>query len=367
MNVDLQPIEEQVIVITGASSGIGLTTARMAAERGATVVAAARSDDALEELVEEIEADGGDATYVVADVSDCEDVQSIAETAREEYDGFDTWVNVAAQFVYGRLDETPVEDMREQFEVNVWGTVYGSLEAAEHLEDDGGAIINIGSVASDRAIPLQGSYSASKQAVKAFTDTLRMELEDEGAQVSVTLVKPDAVDTPYTEHARNYMDEEPDLPSPVYAPEEVARAILNAAEEPRRDVYVGGAAKLTSTLEDIAPRVLDLLMERSFFEEQKRDEPARRDEPDAMEAPVGDLEERGSYEGHVAERSLYTTVSQNRELVGAAVVGLAAGVLTYARRKARRERERRQPETRRQRVRRRTIDTGRRARQTLFD
>nr|WP_243700371.1 SDR family oxidoreductase [Halorussus pelagicus] len=236
MSVDLKPVEEQVMVITGASSGVGLTTARMAAERGARVVLAARSEDALRELTDEIREFGGDATYVVADVSDRDDVRRIAETARDEYGGFDTWVNVAGAFLYGKLVDTPVEDMREQFDTNVWGLLYGSLEAAEHLTEHGGAIINIGSVASDRAIPIQGSYSASKHAVKGFTDALRMELQRDGAPISVTLVKPASIDTPYSDHAKNYMDEEATLPPPLYTPETVARAILHAAEHPQRDV-----------------------------------------------------------------------------------------------------------------------------------
>ena len=159
MNVDLKPLDQQVLVITGATSGIGLATARMAAERGAKVVLAARSEDSLAELAEEITTVGGDATYVVADVRNREDVREIARTAEETYGGFDTWVNVAGAFLYGRLEDTPVEEMREQFETNVWGLLYGSLEAADHLKGRGGAIVNIGSVVSDRAIPLQGSYS----------------------------------------------------------------------------------------------------------------------------------------------------------------------------------------------------------------
>jgi len=131
--------------------------------------------------------------------------------------------------------------MRDQFDTNVWGLLYGSLEAAAHLtERDGGAIINIGSVVSDQAMPLQGSYSASKHAVKGFTDALRMELEEEGAPVSVTLVKPAAIDTPYPEHAKNYMDREADLPPPLYAPGRGGAGDTGRRGEPQRDVFVGG-------------------------------------------------------------------------------------------------------------------------------
>lgn len=356
----LKPLDEQVLVVTGASSGIGLTTARMAAERGARVVVAARSEDALRDLVEEIEDAGGDATYVVADVSDRDDVREIARVAEETYGGFDTWVNVAGQFIYGTLEDTPVEDMREQFDTNVWGLLYGSLEAADHLrergagqpEGHGGAIINIGSVVSDRAIPLQGSYSASKHAVKGFTDALRMELEEEGAPVSVTLVKPTSVDTPYPEHAKNYMDEDADLPAPAYAPETVARAILDAAETPQRDVMVGGAAPALSVLGRYASGLMDTIMERVFFDQQRRDEPASRSEVNGVDEPVGDLEQRGDYEGHVAETSLYTRLAQRRGLRGAALAGLGAvalALLGRSRRQRRSGRARRRGRTERSR------------------
>ena len=238
MEVKLKKLEDQVVVITGASSGIGLVTARKAAERGAKLVVAARAEGALRRLVEEINSKGGEAVYVVADVGREEDVRRIAETAAGRFGGFDTWVNNAGVSIYGRLLDTPVEDMRRMFDTNFWGTVYGSLVAAESLRLRGGALINVGSTLSDRAIPIQGAYSASKHAVKAFTDALRMELEAEGAPVSVTLVKPGTIDTPYRKHAKNLLEKEPALPPPAYAPEAAADAILHCAETPVRDVML---------------------------------------------------------------------------------------------------------------------------------
>ena len=325
MSVDLKPLEEQVVVITGASSGIGLRTARMAADRGARLVLAARSEDALRELTNEISYGGGDATYVVADVSDREDVREIAATARETYGGFDTWVNAAGAFLYGRLDETPVEEMREQFDTNVWGLLYGSLEAADHLEERGGAIINVGSVVSDVAIPLQGSYSASKHAVKGFTDALRAELEADGAPVSVTLVKPSQTDTPYARHAKNYMDEAATLPPPLYAPETVARSILDAAEHPRRDVTVGGAGKAMSAFAAVAPGLMDTALEKLFVPLQQRDRPPRPGAENNLDGPTGSLRERGEYDRPVLERSLYTMLSRRGPLAA-----VAAGLLLLA-------------------------------------
>jgi len=328
MAIKLKKLRDQVIVITGASSGIGLATARMAAEKGARLVLAARSSNALRELADEITRRGGAAIHVAADVGKLEDVREIARAAEDRFGGFDTWVNNAAVSIYGKLLEVSVEDMRRLFETNFWGTVYGSLEAARHLRRRGGALINIGSTLSDRALPLQGIYSASKHAVKAFTDALRMELEEEGARISVTLIKPGAIDTPYTQHARNYMDSEAQHAPPVYAPETVARAILHCAETPERDVFVGAGGKAISALGQYAPRLTDRIMERFAFQRQKSGRWPRR-ENEAFDRPSERLQERGGYEGNVAETSLYTQASLRPVLTGAAIIGagLAAAAL----------------------------------------
>src|SRR5688572_17555851 len=165
MRIELLPVGEQVVVITGASSGIGLVTAREAARQGARVVLAARSENALSLIVNEMEQAGHDVIYVVADVSKLEDVHRIARASLEKFGGFDTWVNNAGVSIYGNLADTSLADHRLLFETNYWGVVHGSLVAAEHLAERGGAIINVGSVLSDRAIPLQGAYCASKHAV----------------------------------------------------------------------------------------------------------------------------------------------------------------------------------------------------------
>jgi len=327
----LKPLETQVVVVTGATSGIGLTTARMAADRGARVVLVARSEDALRELTEEIRRGGGEATYAVADVGDRDDVREVVGVAQETFGGVDTWINVAGAFIYGKLEDVPVEDMREQFDTNVWGLLYGSLEAADHLrERGGGAIINVGSAASDRALPLQGSYSASKHAVKGFTDALRMELEAEGEPISVTLVKPGAVATPYPEHAKNYMDREATLPPPLYAPETVARAILHAAEHPQRDVYVGAGGKGLSALGTYASRLTDRIMEATFFDGQQTESPAGPLEENSLDGPAGELEADGEFDSYVARNSLYTRLTQNRGKARFALLGLLLVGVGYA-------------------------------------
>ncbi|CAA9578174.1 MAG: Short-chain dehydrogenase/reductase SDR [uncultured Truepera sp.] len=328
MKVKLKKLSEQVMVITGASSGIGLATARLAAKGGARVVLAARNEAALEQLVTELQAQGHKAVYVVADVGHEDDVRKIARVAHERFGGFDTWVNNAATGIFGALLDGATDDYRRLFETNFWGVVYGSLEAARHLSGRGGALINVGSALSDRALPLQGIYATSKHAVKGFTDALRTELEAADAPVSVTLVKPAAIDTPFPQHAKNYMSEEPTLPPPVYAPEVVAEAILHAARTPERDVIVGGGGKLISVMGQHAPRLADKMMAtKGFLEQQKSGRPAH-DQGGALYRPTFGLQERGEYDGHVKEASFYTRAA--RQPLPTALLVAAAGLALTA-------------------------------------
>lgn len=327
MAVSLKPLHEQVIVITGATSGIGLATALDAARQGAKVVLTARNAEALTETERQITAEGGQAIHIAADAADRDALQRVADAARTRFGGFDTWVNNAGVSIWGRLQEVRDEDSRRLFETNFWGAVYGSLIAAAHLKPRGGAIINVGSVASDMAIPLQAMYSASKHALKGFTDGLRMELEEEEAPVSVTLIKPTSVDTPFPQHARNYMEHEPRLPDPAYPPQEVARAILHAATHPERDIYVGGAARVMSALRKAAPRATDWVNENVMFGQQQRDEPPR-DRAGALHRAGGGGHARGDHPGYVRGASLYTRAALHPLLTSAAVA--AAGVAALA-------------------------------------
>lgn len=330
MAVNLKKLEQQVMVITGASSGIGLATARMAANRGARLVLAARNDEALQKLTNEINSAGGEAIRVVADVGTEDDVRKIAAEALDRFGGFDTWVNNAAVSIYGKIEDVPTGDMRQLFETNFWGVVYGSLVAAGHLKEHGGAIINVGSSVSDRAIPLQGIYCASKHAVKGFTDAFRMELEADDAPVSVSLIKPAAIDTPYKEHARNYLDVQPENPAPVYSPDAVAETILHCAENAVRDVFVGAAGKALSMFGRYAPRTADKVMEATMLGQTRSDEPAGPTPLEGLyESHDSRLAERGTYDGRVAESSLYTKASLHPVLTGAAFALGAAGLAAY--------------------------------------
>ena len=324
MKLSLKPLKDQAIVITGASSGIGRATAREAARRGARLVLASRNKEALEQLTEELKSEGAAAVAVVADVGNPEDHEKIVQTAMLSFGGFETWVNNAGVSIFGKLEDVALEDQRQLFETNYWGVVYGSMAALNELRSRGGALINVGSELSDVAIPLQGPYSASKHAVKGFTDALRMELEIDKAPVSVTLVKPGSIDTGYVEHAKNYLDVEPQLPPPLYSPKAVAEAILYAAENPIRDVYVGGAARAMAAFGQALPGVADRVLAPKMHRAQRSRQPAQ-ERQDAL-WHSGEPVEGGDRSG-VCSHSLYTDFSTRWRNVTCFGLGAAAALV----------------------------------------
>ncbi|WP_199743213.1 SDR family oxidoreductase [Sphingomonas ginsenosidivorax] len=328
----LKPLAEQVVVITGASSGIGRATAVMAAERGATVVIAARGVDALEALAAEIAQDGGRAVVIPCDVSDPDAVARLASDAVARCGRIDTWVNNAGVAIAARLEALPLADARRLFDVNFWGVVNGSLAALPYLDRQGGALINLGSFTSDVAAPYMGMYSASKAAIKGYTDALRIELMMDRRPVSVTLIKPAPIATPVLQHQLNLLDHQATMPPPFYRPDDVARTILYAAEHPVRDLFVGGAARFGSVFGQMLPGLADAgaaLFARQIFKTSKP--PTER--PDNLYRPGMPAVVRGDTHGHVARRSVYTAL-RTRPGTSMAVAGavLALGLLGFARR-----------------------------------
>ncbi|HET9441307.1 MAG TPA: SDR family oxidoreductase [Longimicrobiales bacterium] len=274
MSVSLKPLDQQVMVITGASSGIGLATAISAARQGAALVLNARSEDVIKDVAGNINNAGGQAIHVVGDVGKREEVDRIAQAAIDRFGRIDTWINNAGVSMYGPITSGSDEDNRRLFDTNFWGSVYGSFAALPHLKRQGGALINLGSEVSDAVVPLQGIYSASKHAVKGFTDALRMELQHEDAPVAVTLIQPGATNTPFPQHARNNMAQEPALPEPMDDPYHVAEKILDAATTEKRAIIVSRSAKMNVLLSKFAPKVADRVGQQ-YFEKQKYDEPPR--------------------------------------------------------------------------------------------
>jgi short-subunit dehydrogenase len=317
-----KPINKQVIVITGASSGIGLATAKMAAAKGASVVLASRNEDDLRRIVKTFNLGQGKSIYAVADVSKLADVEKIRDLALSEFGRIDTWVNNAGVSIYGYLRDESFEEEKQLFETNFWGVRHGCQVALPILAQQSGVLINVGSEVSVRSIPLQGIYAASKHAVKAYTDALRMEVIREKIPVAVCLVSPTGIDTPYTEHARNELPEgSPSLPGPVYHPYVVARAILKCAQRPQRDVYIGGTSRLVAVLDVLFPKMMDQVMELSLFKKQFKGSkvPHTLENEGLMHAPHREGRITGGHDGVVLNNSMYASMKSHRAVVWMAV------------------------------------------------
>lgn len=333
-NLNYKKLKDQVIVITGASSGIGLATALMAAKKGAKVVLASRNTDDLERIATQIRNEGGDAIAVTVDVSRYEDMEQLAREAIDHFGRIDTWVNNAGVSIFGEVLDTPTDEAKQLFETNFWGLHYGCKVALEAMRsNEAGMIINLGSEVSERSIAMQTFYSSSKHAVKGYTEGLRTELEKAGIPVGITLVRPAGIDTPYTEHAVNHLKQgEPSLPAPVYHPNIVASAILECAQTGKRDVYTGGASKLFSVLEHMAPRLIDYMVEMKLIDDQMKGTkiPHTEQNEGLMRAPASEGRTRGGHKGHVSRMSVYTSTSLHPIRNFAGLIGLAAaGYFTY--------------------------------------
>ena len=325
-----RPIEEQVVVLTGASSGIGRQSAIALGERGATVVLAARNVTALRETAREVEAAGGTALAAVTDVAEWSQVERLAADAVERFGRIDTWVNAAAISAYATVEQLDVEEFERIMQVNFMGYVYGVKAVLPHMVRQGeGGIINVGSVLSRRSVPLQAAYCASKHAIKGFNEALRTELRHEHPGISVTLVLPSSINTPLFHNARSKMGVLPQPIPPVYEPETVALAIAHAAEHPRAEIVVGGAGKFMTALQSLSPALVDRLMVRngSYFKQQRADRPD--DGLDNFDAPLdGPGSAHGDFAGETHPASPYTRLMElhpeRKLLLGGAV---AAGAV----------------------------------------
>lgn len=265
MKIILKPLEAQVAVVFGASSGIGRLTALEMAKRGAKICVAARSVEGLKSLVDEIQNDGGEAFYVAADAADFEQVKAVAEKCVERYGRIDTWVHSAGAFLFATVEKTEPDEYKRIIEVNLLGQIYGAKAALPYLKNSGGALIHVSSVEAVRTAPYQSAYGSSKHGLQGFLQVLRAELAHEKIPVSVTEILPAAINTPIYEKGRNKMDFKLRPVFPVYHPRVVADAILYAAENPVRDLIAGAAGLGVVYAERISPRAADFFSETIGF------------------------------------------------------------------------------------------------------
>jgi NAD(P)-dependent dehydrogenase (short-subunit alcohol dehydrogenase family) len=266
--LNLKPIHEQVVVVVGATSGIGREAALRFAERGAKVVVAGRSLSVLADLVDEIRSRGGESAAHFADVSQYEQMETLAEHVIALYGRIDTWVHVAAVSIYAPFQETKPDEFRRVIEVNLIGQAFGAMAALPHLKRAGGALIHIGSLESKRSFPLHSAYSASKHGMIGFIDALRVELMHDRTPISVTTILPAGINTPFFDKTLTRLGVKPRPSPPVYEPVLVAQAILHAAEHPVREIYVGGAGKSMEWLHLISPSLTDWLLSRFGYRPQ---------------------------------------------------------------------------------------------------
>ena len=324
MSLRLKPLKQQTVVITGASSGIGLATARMAAKAGARVFLISRNGEALARICEQLTDAGNEAAFAVADVGDEDQLAMAAAAAEARFGGFDSWVNVAGVAIYAPLLETPTAEHERLFRTNYWGVVNAARIAIPILSKTGGAFVTVGSIASDIGSPMLGAYTESKHAVKGFIDSLRIELIGAKAPVSVTLIKPSGIGSPLAENAANHMGAAAKVPPPAYSPEVVARTILHTVQHQRREITVGGAGFLQVMVATHSPRLSDRVS--SLVPPLLKDDRRPANVRDNLDAPTEGGRTRSAHEPS-KPFSLYTGAMLHPGL--ATGVAIASGVLAF--------------------------------------
>lgn len=334
MSVFLKPLNQQVIFITGATSGIGLTVAYQAVQQGAKVFMLARNEDELQKLQDQMRLKGHQTAYAVADVAEYDQLLIAADKCLMTFGRIDTWINNAGITIYSKLLETTEAEAKRLFDTNFWGVVNGCKVAVPLLKSNGGALINLGSVLSEVALPIQGIYSASKHAVKGYTDSLRRELMAENAPISVSLVMPGAIDTPYTLHGRSHIGEPVHTP-PVYSAEVAAQTVLKCAVKPIREIGVGSSAYLFPFMDKYFPKLQDMVMSKFYMEKSQQllGGPSHREKGDRgslFAPPMDEGNTEGNYPGHVMRSSVATKIATISPWIKRAI--LLGGVLLMRRR-----------------------------------
>lgn len=320
----------EVVVITGASAGLGRATAQAFAREGAHIGLLARGREGLEGARRDVERLGGRALVIPTDVADAEQVERAAEAVEREFGPVDVWVNNAMVSVFSPVKQIKPEEYKRVTEVTYLGVVYGTLSALKRmLPRDRGVIIEVGSALAYRGIPLQSAYCAAKHAIQGFVDSLRCELLHDKSNVRVTMVQLPAMNTPQFSWVKSRLPRKPQPVPPIYQPEVGARAVLFAAHSDRREMYVGYPTVGVIIGNKIVPGLADKYLARNGYDSQQTDEPTELDRRDNLWKPVpGDHGAHGRFDESASTFSPQLWASMNRNwlaIAGAGIAGLAVG------------------------------------------
>src|ERR671935_916114 len=326
-----KPLREQVVVVTGASSGLGRAIARLAGERGAKVVVTARNAAALDNAVAEIDAVGSEALAVPADHAIADDVAKVVERTIDRFGRIDTYCANAIVTVYAEAERLESDELRRVMDVNFFGMVHGFWAALPHLKESKGTFLHVSSALAYRGIPLQAAYCSSKAAGRTFLESARVELEKEGADVALSLVLPGAINTPQFDRDRQKIGYQPQPVPPIYQPEPFAEAVLHCMEHPVRELPIGWGAQKLLWGQKLSPRAGDLMLLRMGWKSQHTEEPKPVDSPDNLFEPLpGDPGAHGRFDEQARDSTLWTSLRLRRWLVGGAVA--AAGMAALSQR-----------------------------------
>lgn len=327
-------LKNEVVVITGASAGLGRATAREFGRQGAKVALVARGMDGLEAAKREIESTGGSAMVLPLDVADAGAIESAAVSVEKEFGPIDVWVNNAMASVFSPVKEMKAEEYKRVTEVTYLGVVYGTLAALKRmLPRDRGTIVQVGSALAYRSIPLQSAYCAAKHAISGFTDSLRCELIHDRSNVRVTMVQMPALNTPQFGWVKSRLKHKAQPVPPIFQPEVGARAIYWAAHHSRREVYVGWPTVEAIVGNKLAPGWLDRYLGKTGFASQQTSEAEDPNRPDNLWEPLaGDHGAHGTFDSRAHEQSRELRASLSRSWIGASLAVGAAALLLASRR-----------------------------------
>ena len=320
----------KVVVITGASAGVGRAVVRMFAEQGASIALVARGRDGLEAAKREVEERGGRAIVIQADVSDAAAMEQVAERTEAELGPIDVWVNNAMVSVLSPIKEMTAAEFERVTEVTYLGVVYGTLAALKRmLPRDRGVIVQVGSTLAYRAIPLQSAYCAAKHAIQGFHESLRTELLHDKSNVRVTMVHLPAVNTPQFRWLRNRMPNKSQPPGPIYQPEVAAKAIVWASENPRRELNVGSGTTKAIVANSFVPGLIDRYLAHKGYGFHQGSEPEEPGRADNLYDPIpGDAGAHGPFDDMSTSRSPHLWSNTHRGAIGAVLGVLAVTGLT---------------------------------------